>query len=116
MYEIHPSPWHVSPLPHTLMASALGLLLVFRTNAVRSGLPTLPPPQPQPQDLRSKPHSYLSLAPVPSGVTHCVVQSLAAQAYDRFWEARKIWGNVVNICRNLARTGSVALHRRFHLR
>lgn len=35
-YYIHfaPPEWDVSPMPHSLMASALGLLLVFRTNAV----------------------------------------------------------------------------------
>lgn len=27
------------------------------------------------------------------------------QAYDRFWEARKVWGSVTNVCRNLARSG-----------
>ena len=36
--------WHVSPSPHQLMASALGLLLVFRTNAVSTS-PLLPTPQ-----------------------------------------------------------------------
>ncbi|KAM3577161.1 hypothetical protein VYU27_001077 [Nannochloropsis oceanica] len=66
--------WHIdayiSPLPHQLMSSALGLLLVFRTNA----------------------------------------------AYDRFWEARKVWGSVTNNCRNLARTGRIALDRKYHAR
>lgn len=61
---------HISPIPHQLMSSALGLLLVFRTNA----------------------------------------------AYDRFWEARKVWGSVTNVCRNLARTGRIALDRRYHAR
>lgn len=37
-------------------------------------------------------------------------------AYDRFWEARKVWGSVTNVCRNLARTGRIALDRRFHIR
>ena len=44
------------PLPHTLAGNALGLLLVFRTNA----------------------------------------------AYDRFWEARKVWGVITSECRALA--------------
>lgn len=48
---------------HALTGTALGLLLVFRTNA----------------------------------------------AYDRFWEGRKLWGSIVNDCRNLARTGSIHL-------
>ncbi|MBM3728591.1 MAG: hypothetical protein FJW40_24600 [Acidobacteria bacterium] len=47
---------------HTLVGVALGLLLVFRTNA----------------------------------------------SYDRFWEGRKLWGGIVNECRNLVRGG--ALH------
>lgn len=42
---------------HSLVGVALGLLLVFRTNA----------------------------------------------SYDRFWEGRKLWGSIVNECRNLAR-------------
>ncbi|CAM9892804.1 unnamed protein product [Ectocarpus sp. 6 AP-2014] len=54
---------HVSPIPHSIMSGALGLLLVFRTNA----------------------------------------------AYNRFWEARKIWGGLINQCRNIARLSTVAL-------
>ncbi len=52
--------WHVA-IPNTLhglVGTALGLLLVFRTNA----------------------------------------------SYDRFWEGRKLWGGMVNECRNLIRT------------
>jgi putative membrane protein len=30
-------------------------------------------------------------------------------AYDRFWEGRKLWGSIVNECRNLARQSSVLL-------
>lgn len=44
---------------HSLVGVALGLLLVFRTNA----------------------------------------------SYDRFWEGRKLWGSIVNECRNLVRGG-----------
>eukprot|EP00903_Cladosiphon_okamuranus_P014888 g13787.t1 len=54
---------HVSAIPHSIMSGALGLLLVFRTNA----------------------------------------------AYNRFWEARKIWGGLINTCRNIARLSAVAL-------
>jgi putative membrane protein len=50
-------PIAIPPTPHTLVGLALGLLLVFRTNA----------------------------------------------SYDRFWEGRKLWGGMVNGCRNLAR-------------
>lgn len=48
---------------HTLVGTALGLLLVFRTNA----------------------------------------------SYDRFWEGRKLWGGMVNECRNLARQANSTL-------
>lgn len=48
---------------HGLVGVALGMLLVFRTNA----------------------------------------------SYDRFWEGRKLWGGIVNECRNLARGLSVHL-------
>lgn len=53
----------VPPLVHTLVGTALGLLLVFRTNS----------------------------------------------SYDRFWEGRKLWGGMVNECRNLARQGTTLL-------
>lgn len=46
---------------HGFVGTALGLLLVFRTN----------------------------------------------QSYDRWWEGRKLWGAMVNTCRNLARSSSV---------
>lgn len=61
--------WDVSPLPHSLMSSALGLLLVFRTNA----------------------------------------------SYDRFWEARKLWGSLTNDLRNLSRVGKMVLPRESHI-
>lgn len=48
---------------HDMVGTALGLLLVFRTN----------------------------------------------QSYDRWWEGRKLWGSMVNTCRNLARSASVHL-------
>ena len=48
---------------HGLVGVALGMLMVFRTNA----------------------------------------------SYDRFWEGRKLWGGIVNECRNLARGLSVHL-------
>ncbi len=48
---------------HGMVGTALGLLLVFRTN----------------------------------------------QSYDRWWEGRKLWGSMVNTCRNLARATSVHL-------
>ncbi|MDP1821937.1 MAG: bestrophin family ion channel [Archangium sp.] len=62
--------FHVRPLEianagmvHTMVGTALGLLLVFRTN----------------------------------------------QSYDRWWEGRKLWGAMVNTCRNLARSTSIHL-------
>lgn len=56
---VHKYVWeiNVSSTVHSLVGVALGLLLVFRTNA----------------------------------------------SYDRFWEGRKLWGGIVNECRNLAR-------------
>lgn len=48
---------------HGFVGTALGLLLVFRTN----------------------------------------------QSYDRWWEGRKLWGAMVNTCRNLARAAAVHL-------
>ena len=48
---------------HMLIGTALGLLLVFRTNS----------------------------------------------SYDRFWEGRRMWGNIINESRNLARSTSVLL-------
>jgi ion channel-forming bestrophin family protein len=48
---------------HGIVAPALGLLLVFRTNA----------------------------------------------SYDRWWEGRKLWGSIVNTCRNLARQAAANL-------
>ena len=53
----------ISSIIHTLLGSALGLLLVFRTNA----------------------------------------------SYDRFWEGRRQWGNIVNDSRNLARQATSLL-------
>lgn len=47
--------WTVETAPWTIIGLALGLLLVFRTNA----------------------------------------------SYDRFWEGRKLWGGLVNVCRKL---------------
>lgn len=49
---------------HGIVSTALGLLLVFRTNA----------------------------------------------SYDRWWEGRKLWGSIVNTCRNMARSAVVHLH------
>lgn len=53
----------VPPTVHMLIGTALGLLLVFRTNS----------------------------------------------SYDKFWEGRKLWGGMVNECRNLARQASTWL-------
>jgi putative membrane protein len=55
---------------HSLVGVALGLLLVFRTNA----------------------------------------------SYDRFWEGRKLWGGMVNECRNLGRQGNSFLRGSAELR
>ncbi|OSX68971.1 hypothetical protein BU14_2020s0001 [Porphyra umbilicalis] len=55
--------WHLSPLPHVLLGTALGLLLSYRTSA----------------------------------------------AYDRFWEARKVLGGMVNETRNIMRMAVTSL-------
>jgi putative membrane protein len=60
----------VPVMVHTLVGTALGLLLVFRTNS----------------------------------------------AYDKFWEGRKLWGGMVNECRNLARQGDMMLSAQPELR
>ena len=59
-------PWFSLSVPatvHTLVGTALGLLLVFRTNS----------------------------------------------SYDRFWEGRRLWGGMVNECRNIARQACTTL-------
>lgn len=63
--QLYEHAWHIAiPITlHSLVGFALGLLLVFRTNA----------------------------------------------AYDRFWEGRRMWGGIVNECRNLARLSRVLL-------
>jgi putative membrane protein len=53
----------IQPTVHALLGVALGLLLVFRTNA----------------------------------------------SYDRFWEGRRMWGNIINETRNLGRAGNAFL-------
>lgn len=62
-FHKHPYDLSCSDKAHALIGIALGLLLVFRTNA----------------------------------------------SYDRFWEARKMWGAIVNETRNLGRSASVLL-------
>jgi len=62
-FNIRPFEIPNSAVVHTMVGTALGLLLVFRTN----------------------------------------------QSYDRWWEGRKLWGAMVNTCRNLARSSSVHL-------
>ena len=56
-------PLAIPPLVHSQLGVALGLPLVFRTNA----------------------------------------------SYDRYWEGRRLWGGIVNECRNLIRGASVHL-------
>ena len=62
---VHMSGWPLAipSVLHSLVGVALGLLLVFRTNA----------------------------------------------SYDRYWEGRRLWGGIVNECRNLIRGASVHL-------
>lgn len=62
-FYVHPFKFPNPLVVHGMISTALGLLLVFRTNA----------------------------------------------SYDRWWEGRKLWGTMVNTCRNLARSASVHL-------
>jgi putative membrane protein len=62
-FDRHVRPVAIPATVHTLVGTALELLLVFRTNS----------------------------------------------SYDRFWEGRRLWGSLVNECRNLARCASVHL-------
>ena len=62
-FYLHKFDYPNAGMVHTMVGTALGLLLVFRTN----------------------------------------------QSYDRWWEGRKLWGGMVNTCRNLARSASVHL-------
>ncbi len=52
--------------------------------------------------------------PIESGIVPSVVLGLLLvfrtnTAYDRFWEGRKLWGNIINTTRNLARTMWVSI-------
>lgn len=60
---VEPVSFSNASIVHSMVGTALGLLLVFRTN----------------------------------------------QSYDRWWEGRRLWGAMVNTCRNLARSTSVHL-------
>lgn len=62
-FKYAPFDFRNAEVVHSMVGTALGLLLVFRTN----------------------------------------------QSYDRWWEGRKLWGSMVNTCRNLARAASVHL-------
>src|SRR5688572_15846998 len=62
-FHYHVRPVAIPSTLHALVGVALGLLLVFRTNA----------------------------------------------AYDRYWEGRRLWGGIVNECRNLVRSASLHL-------
>ena len=60
-FHRHYQPVGIPSLLHSLTGFAIGLLLVFRTNA----------------------------------------------SYDRYWEGRRLWGGIVNACRNLVRSASI---------
>lgn len=53
---------------HSILGSALALLLVFRTNS----------------------------------------------SYDRFWEGRKLWGSIINSCREISRLSATYMKKRYH--
>ena len=63
-------------------------------------------------------HFYVAPMSVPGATTIHSILSVALglllvfrtnQSYDRWWEGRKLWGAMVNTCRNLARSVSVHL-------
>lgn len=63
-------------------------------------------------------HEYVLPMSVPGATTIHGILSVALglllvfrtnQSYDRWWEGRKLWGAMVNTCRNLARATSVHL-------
>jgi putative membrane protein len=61
-------------------------------------------------------HIYVHPLGVPSTVHSLVGVALGLllvfrtnSSYDRFWEGRKLWGSIVNECRNLARGARVLL-------
>lgn len=66
-------------------------------------------------------HFYVTPMSVPGATTIHSILSVALglllvfrtnQSYDRWWEGRKLWGAMVNTCRNLARSASVHLASR----
>lgn len=50
---------------------------------------------------------------VPSLVLGLLLVFRTNTSYERFWEGRKLWGNVVNQTRNLARQMWVAIHEKY---
>lgn len=65
-------------------------------------------------------HEYVTPLSVPGATTIHGILSVALglllvfrtnQSYDRWWEGRKLWGAMVNTCRNLARSASVHLQQ-----
>ena len=63
-------------------------------------------------------HFYVTPMSVPGATTIHGILSVALglllvfrtnQSYDRWWEGRKLWGAMVNTCRNLARSATVHL-------
>lgn len=61
-------------------------------------------------------HYYVSPVDVPTTMHSLVGVALGLllvfrtnSSYDRFWEGRKLWGNIVNESRNLARSGIALL-------
>ncbi|GMU61287.1 MAG: membrane protein [Myxococcaceae bacterium] len=63
-------------------------------------------------------HEYVTPLSVPQATSIHAIVSVALglllvfrtnQAYDRWWEGRKLWGAMVNTCRNLARSATVHL-------
>src|SRR5688572_8386078 len=61
-------------------------------------------------------HHYVTPVAVPEIVHALLGPALSLllvfrtnSSYDRFWEGRKLWGSIVNVSRNLARSTTVYL-------
>jgi putative membrane protein len=71
------------------------LIALYDTNAARLGLLTLSFPETA--------HSLMG------GVLGLLLVFRTNASYDRFWEGRKLWGSLVNECRNIARLSKIWL-------
>ena len=73
--------WHASTTGHALLVSALGLLLVFRTNTVG--------------------HLPCVELGVRVSERECSALLCSLEAYSRFWEGRQIWQRILDLGRHI---------------